>query len=817
MKQVKIFARYYVALLTRPGLKRFSAFIATLFVIFVIIVQVIIELLLEGQLDAIDFVRSALSGLFISPLVVYFLSVVIEELDKSRQDLANLVSKLELMRKRDMDLNTRLTDNITQLNLEIEERKRAEEGREEAMNDLENEVYHREKAQLELAERTALLRSFIDTSPDLIYYRNENGCFLGCNKAMEALVGRKEKELIGLTPWQVYRADIAVKIVETDKQIFETNLPVTYEQCLEYSDGRIAYFELRKVPLYARDGRRLGLVGFGREITERKEYQDALEKASRDKTAFISTISHELRTPLNGIVGLSRILLNTKLDQEQLAYLRTIKVSAITLGNIFNDIIDLDKSDRKQLALSVESINFVDFLSDIENISALMAKQKGLRFSLDKFTPLPHFVDLDPTRLRQILWNLVGNAVKFTHQGGAINISVSCEFLQDKVAVQFDVEDTGIGIPAAELSNIFSMYYQVKDDSGNLHAVGTGIGLTVSRKLANLMGGDIYVDSELGQGSVFSLSIQLALSQSTPESITLNVPYKPLRILLVEDIELNITVATKLLESLGHEVEVARNGQEALSLCKMAFASVENEFCKRQIKGFDLVLLDIQLPDMTGFDIASKLRQTYVNLPLLVALTANVIKNKAEYLQKGMDDAISKPIDVSALKRILAFISKDAKAIKTQQGQEKKQISPTQIKPLSVNEGEFEKAQTLDTKCLYEQRLDLEMLDSYLSLVGFESVMKNVQMFDELLPDYLASLEQAFIESNNKEIVEQAHKIKGAAGSVGLKGLQVLSDKLQSPALATWEDEKEQWFDLIKKSYQEDLALLNRWLLMKSE
>lgn len=805
MKQVKIFAQYYVALLARLGLKRFSALIATLFVAFAVIVQVIIVLLLEGKLDASDVVRSAFAGLLISPLVVYFLSVVIEELDESRQDLANLVSKLELMRQRDMVLNAQLTDNITQLNLEIEERKRAEEGREEAMNDLENEVYHREKAQLELAERTALLRSFIDTSPDLIYYRNEKGLFSGCNKAMETLVGKKEKELVGLTPWQVYKNDVAAKVVETDKQIFETNLPLTYEQCLEYSDGRQAYFELRKVPLYARDGRRLGLVGFGREITERKEYQDALEKASRDKTAFISTISHELRTPLNGIVGLSRILLDTQLNQEQLAYLRTIHVSAITLGNIFNDIIDMDKSDREQLALSVESINFVDFLSDIENISALMAKQKGLRFSLDKLTPLPNFVDLDPTRLRQILWNLVGNAVKFTQQGGAVNVSVSCEFLQDKVAVQFDIEDSGIGIPATELKNIFAMYYQVKEGSGNLHAVGTGIGLAVSRQLANLMGGDIYVESELGEGSVFSLSIQLPLSRSQPDPITLSAPFTPLRILLVEDIELNITVATSLLESLGHEVEVARNGQEALSLCKMAFSCSKNEPYLSAQKSFDLVLLDIQLPDMTGFDIALTLRQTYLNLPPLVALTANVIKDKTEYLQKGMDDAISKPIDVPALNRVLAFVTTDSKSVKILKQQGKKRFK----KQIGVNQ--------TDTNSLNEQRLDLEMLESYLSLVGVELVMKNVQMFDDLLPDYLALLEQAFADNNNKEIIEQAHKIKGAAGSVGLKALQTLSNKLQSPELATWQEEKEKWFDLIKKSYREDLALLRHWLLTKKD
>ncbi|TOL45348.1 aerobic respiration two-component sensor histidine kinase ArcB, partial [Vibrio parahaemolyticus] len=169
---------------------------------------------------------------------------------------------------------------------------------------------------------------------------------------------------------------------------------------------------------YSKDGRHLGLVGFGRDITERKRHEESLEKASRDKTTFISTISHELRTPLNGIVGLSRMLLDSPLTEEQRKHMQTINVSAITLGNIFNDIIDMDKFDRRKLELLPAPLNFEDFVAEIESISALMAEQKGLRFDLERLSDLPKAIEVDATRLRQVIWNLVSNAMKFTKEGG---------------------------------------------------------------------------------------------------------------------------------------------------------------------------------------------------------------------------------------------------------------------------------------------------------------------------------------------------------------------------------------------------------------
>ncbi|UGA55221.1 aerobic respiration two-component sensor histidine kinase ArcB [Vibrio sp. VB16] len=777
MKPIKSLAQYYVDLLVKLGILRFSILLALALVALAVFVQVGITLGLQGNVDDIDIIRSVFFGLLITPWAVYFLSVVVDQLEESRQRLSKLVSKLKEMRSRDKELNNQLQQNIIKLNQEIEERQKAEEARQDAINDLENEVYQREKTQLELAERTTLLRSFIDTSPDLIYYRNAEGIFSGCNRAVEELTGRSEQELVGLTPWDVYSKEIAQEVVTTDELVFRNNEEITYEQWLEYPDGKKVYFELRKVPFYNKEGRHLGLVGFGRDITERKKYQDALEKASRDKTTFVSTVSHELRTPLNGIVGLSRMLLDTSLSEEQRQHMQTINVSAITLGNIFNDIIDMDKFDRRKLELLPKAINLEDFVSEMESISALMAEQKGLRFDLERLTNFPSFIEADATRLRQVLWNLIGNATKFTKEGGVV-MSVGVDVEDGMADIVFEVEDTGIGIPEKELDKIFAMYYQVKSGKDNLHAVGTGIGLAVSKQLVKMMGGDILVSSEEGFGSTFTLNIRVPVVKAVTEVKNKPKKQRAIRIFMIEDIQLNITVAKSLLESLGHSVDIAMDGEDAIA-----------QFSPDK---YDLVLLDIQLPDMTGFDVAQYYREKFTELPPLVALTANVMKDKKDYIEKGMDDALSKPLSVKAIQRVIEkWCIEDEPKKSGEPLKEQEKISSSDV------------ASTL---------LDIEMLKSYVDIVGTQPVLESIKMFEEMLPGYLEILDSNMVAQDQDGIVSEAHKIKGAAGSIGLMHIQKVAQKAQSPEMPAWWENIADWVDEIKNEYQNDIEILRAWL-----
>ncbi|HFS2861539.1 TPA: aerobic respiration two-component sensor histidine kinase ArcB [Escherichia coli] len=772
MKQIRLLAQYYVDLMMKLGLVRFSMLLALALVVLAIVVQMAVTMVLHGQVESIDVIRSIFFGLLITPWAVYFLSVVVEQLEESRQRLSRLVQKLEEMRERDLSLNVQLKDNIAQLNQEIAVREKAEAELQETFGQLKIEIKEREETQIQLEQQSSFLRSFLDASPDLVFYRNEDKEFSGCNRAMELLTGKSEKQLVHLKPADVYSPEAAAKVIETDEKVFRHNVSLTYEQWLDYPDGRKACFEIRKVPYYDRVGKRHGLMGFGRDITERKRYQDALERASRDKTTFISTISHELRTPLNGIVGLSRILLDTELTAEQEKYLKTIHVSAVTLGNIFNDIIDMDKMERRKVQLDNQPVDFTSFLADLENLSALQAQQKGLRFNLEPTLPLPHQVITDGTRLRQILWNLISNAVKFTQQG---QVTVRVRYDEGDM-LHFEVEDSGIGIPQDELDKIFAMYYQVKDSHGGKPATGTGIGLAVSRRLAKNMGGDITVTSEQGKGSTFTLTIHApSVAEEVDDAFDEDdMPLPALNVLLVEDIELNVIVARSVLEKLGNSVDVAMTGKAALEMFKPG--------------EYDLVLLDIQLPDMTGLDISRELTKRYPreDLPPLVALTANVLKDKQEYLNAGMDDALSKPLSVPALTAM--------------------------IKKFWDTQDDEESTVTTEENSKSEALLDIPMLEQYLELVGPKLITDGLAVFEKMMPGYVSVLESNLTAQDKKGIVEEGHKIKGAAGSVGLRHLQQLGQQIQSPDLPAWEDNVGEWIEEMKEEWRHDVEVLKAWV-----
>ena len=285
-----------------------------------------------------------------------------------------------------------------------------------------------------------------------------------------------------------------------------------------------------------------------------------LEKNSQDKTQLMATISHELRTPLNGIIGLSRILLDGGLNAEQQReYLKTINISAMSLSNIFSDIIDLEKIDSKRIELFNKPVEVMQIIHDINHFAQLMAGKKAIKFELNYAKNLPEFILTDNARLSQILWNLLSNAVKFTPEGGSVRLNIesrSPEYLQ------FSVQDTGFGIAASEQEKIFQMFYQSENSNGH-KAQGSGIGLAVSKQIAQLMQGDLTVQSELGKGSTFTLFIK---AEEVVNDLQIQTANLGLEVLLVEDVEVNVIVAKTMLEKFGCKVDVAITGAEACLL-----------------------------------------------------------------------------------------------------------------------------------------------------------------------------------------------------------------------------------------------------------
>lgn len=757
----------------RFGTLRLSVLFVLLTLVFTIGGSYVIRISIGAEVRPDDFISAIVLTMLSAPWVLWFFSELVKQLETSRTNLKEVVSQLEHLREEDVFLNRELQNNIRQLNYEIEQRKHAQEEREAVFKDLEKEIQDKSKKEEQARRLSTLLRSIIDASPDLIYYRNEEGRFAGCNRVAELMTGKTEKELLGLTPHDVYEEDLARQVVASDHEVLETNASLTEELWLRFADGRRRYFEMRKVPFYDADGTRLGLLAFGRDMTERKQAENAAAKANTDKTRFIATISHELRTPLNGIVGLSRMLRDTKLTEEQFNWVSTIYASAITLGNIFNDIIDLDRLDRDKLELSLKTVSLRDFTEELSSIIRLLASDKGLELTTKIEDPLPHLVEVDGTRLRQILWNLLFNAVKFT-QRGYVSLRVSSvQTGAESCVVTFMVQDTGIGIPEDELDKIFAMYYQVEHPD-HQSATGTGIGLAICKQMVELMSGEIKVSSQVGKGTCFEVILPLHISKRPMQVASLQIT--GLNILLVEDIELNVMVAKALLEKLGQQVDVAMTGQEAID--------------KARANQYDLILLDIQLPDMTGFDVANVLHEEDLVMQTpIVALTANVIKKRDEYLQNGMDDVIAKPIKKSRVIEVFnQLFSEDEFQQKPREGEA---IEPP-------------KALT--------NVLDMEMLQMLVDTIGEDMVRTSVKVFQDKIPEYMEILQLSLSANEKNEVCSQAHKIKGAAGSVGLARVQRIANQIQQGDHPAWWQNVHDWVEELQMAVQHDMQLLLEWL-----
>ena len=638
-------------------------------------------------------------------------------------------------------LNENLQENIRQLNFEIEERKKAFQAKRQAVDELRKEITERKKTQLLVEEQSLLMKSIVDSSPDLFYYRDETGRFASCNKMFERMIGKSSSELIGHYPSEIYAPDMAPAAILTDHEVSVNQAELTLDVEYNTPDGQLMWFEMRKVPFFDRQGRYIGLLGFGRDITSRKMAEQALERAYQDKGKFIATLSHELRTPLNGIVGLTRRLLETRLTDEQRSWANTIFSSAETLGNIFNDIIDLDKIDRQDLDILYQSTDIAQFILDIANFAELICQQKGLSFKLQQVGELQGHLKLDPTRVRQVLWNLLSNAVKFTARG---EISLYAELCNNELI--FVVSDTGIGISVHEQQRIFDMYYK-SSDGRRLSIVGSGIGLSVSKALVEAMGGSVTVQSQINQGSHFTVRLPTEIQQAPELSQLLVCP--ELTVLLVEDVPLNAEIATNLLEQRGHSVVHAETGEDALAL-------LETE------DDIDLVLLDMQLPDMTGDQIARFMQQEphLAQIPIVV-LSANVRKAEQQLEDIQIAGALAKPINTNKLDQILARL-----------------FSPSAVRQSQTAEtDENEAADTV---------LDTSTLQDYLQSLGKAPMQRSMQLFQQLVPGYVNKMVEAATMQQLQEFQDAAHKLKGAAASIGLLWVQQQAKQLEQLEQPNW-------------------------------
>jgi PAS domain S-box-containing protein len=501
-----------------------------------------------------------------------------------------------------------------------------------------------------LRDQQFYTRSLIESNIDALMTTDPAGIITDVNKQMEALTGCTRDELIG-APFKSYftdpaRAEAGIKLVLSQKKVTD------YELTACARDGKQTVVSYNATTFYDRGRTLQGVFASARDVTERKRFEAELqaakavaESASKTKSDFLASMSHEIRTPMNAIIGIAHLLAQTPLSPVQDKYVQIFRRAGDNLLHLVNDILDLSKVEAAQLDLERTPFALGELLGIVQEMVAVRAQEKKLSLVFHVAPGVPSHLVGDPARLRQVLINLLGNAVKFT-EAGEVSLRVGLD--TDSTVpggLLFTVTDTGIGIPAEKLQAVFERFTQA-DSSTTRSYGGTGLGLTISKSLVEVMGGRIWVESVLGKGSVFSFGLQLEVwagptpAALVPADSAPELPLPALRILLVEDSADNRTITLAYLQDTPYRVDVAENGASA---CEKFAAGV-----------YDLVLMDRQMPIMDGLAATRAIRKwelTNGRAPTpIIALTAAALKGDREKcIAAGCTAFLTKPIQQEVL------------------------------------------------------------------------------------------------------------------------------------------------------------------------
>ena len=526
--------------------------------------------------------------------------------------------------------------------------------------ELRSEVTERIRAEETLSAERAILRALIDNVPDYMYVKDTDCRFLLANASVARQMGAKApEELLGKTDFDFYPRDLATTFFEDEQRVIRTGqAEINREESGLDPQGNFSQILTTQVPLRDKDGRVIGLVGTGHDITALKKIQmemqrarEAAEACSRAKSEFLANMSHEIRTPLNGIMGMTDLALETGVDREQKEYLETVKVSADSLLTVINDILDFSKIEAGKIDLEFVDFDVRDSLESALKTVAVRADEKGLELLCEVAPEVPEVARGDITRLRQVLLNLVGNAIKFTNEGEiAVKVRQGARDGQELV-LHFTVSDTGIGIPKDKLEMIFDPFSQA-DSSTTRKYGGTGLGLTISARLVRMMGGQIWVESEEGQGSHFHFTARLQVAQQTEAKAGSAGPpdaLRGVRVLVVDDNQTNRRVLESMMKRWEMAPVCAESGEQALA---------ELTSAHKQGRPFGLIVTDMHMPKMNGFELVEHIREKpELCTATIMMLTSAGHRGDAERCQKlGVSAYLLKPIRQSELREAITRV-----------------------------------------------------------------------------------------------------------------------------------------------------------------
>ncbi len=579
--------------------------------------------------------------------------------------------------------------------------------------------------------RDKLFQGILDNVNAVIYVKDADGRYLLVNREFERIRSLKAEEILGRCEEEIGSGEFAKRIRAADRAVIESGTPLSSEQGLLTLDGERIFLSV-KFPVQTEDGAVTAIAGFSTDITDQRDALTQAVEASRLKSEFVANVSHEIRTPLNGVVGMTNLLRDTPLDTIQREYADALAASSEALLEVIDKILDFSKIEAGHLELDPTDF---DLRGAVEEACLMLAEQahaKGLQINHWVDADLPVTVNGDRGRLRQILLNLLANAVKFTASGEVV-VRVSDGGGE---TVRFEISDTGVGIEEDQAAHLFEAFVQA-DQSTTRRYGGTGLGLAISRELAQRMGGAIGAEPREGGGSLFWFTAKLTAVERVEEPVrsqrepkppvkTRAEPSGPL-VLLAEDNKINRTVAKGLLGKYGLRTAVARNGREAV---EMALAN-----------DYAAILMDCQMPELDGYEATRRIRAQERRHVPIIAMTAHSLPGDRERcLAAGMDDFLSKPIRAEQLEAIVK-------------------------RWLSGEDSE----EVLDQATIAELRdtLTLEMRESL------------IQEFEESLPKCVADTVGAAQSGDQLELRRVAHILKGTAATFGATRLEFACQRLE--------------------------------------
>ena len=511
--------------------------------------------------------------------------------------------------------------------------------------ELENDL----KVAVEKSEfEAATLNAIFDSIPDFIFCKDTNLKYTRCNRHMEVYFGVREADLIGKDDAEGLGAppEMVETCNESDMKIITNGELTVSEEYIPGAEGALILCETIKVPIIT-NGEIVGLTGVSRDVTERKANEEAAQAASIAKGEFLSRMSHEMRTPLNAIIGMINVgMASDDVARKDYCFERAVNASKHLLS-IINDILDMSKLDAGRFNLSNNEFSFVKMIESIRELELPRISEKQQDFIIDIKGDVPAYIFCDELRLSQVITNLISNAIKFTPEKGTITLNAGkIEETDDDVVLRVEVTDTGIGISQEQQESLFDSFSQGDIDI-SLKFGGTGLGLAISKKIVELMGGDIRVVSEPGQGAsfIFTIKVKKAERETVAGPARGKKDFSAHTFLIAEDIDINREVLAAILEETGVILDFAENGKLAVSM----FSDDPDKY--------SLILMDINMPVMDGYEATRIIRALDLDAAKsvpIIAMTANVFQEDIDKcIEAGMTEHTGKPVDAEALFKVL--------------------------------------------------------------------------------------------------------------------------------------------------------------------